>query len=140
MFNIPRLIAGGAVAGTAGFVALNDKAREYVTAAAFSTPDHGLHAAHHPWDHRNLLKSYDHQALRRGYQVYKEVCSACHSMNYVAFRNLVGVTHTEEEAKTFAAEYEYVDGPNASGEMFTRPGKVCLLDLLVFLLFLSVFD
>ncbi len=63
-------------------------------------------------------------SLRRGYQVYKEVCSACHSMNLVAFRNLVGVTHTEAEAKELAAEYEYVDGPNDKGEMFTRPGAV----------------
>jgi ubiquinol-cytochrome c reductase cytochrome c1 subunit len=45
-------------------------------------------------------------------------------MNLVAFRNLVGVTHTEAEAKALAAEYEYVDGPNDKGEMFTRPGAV----------------
>ena len=43
-------------------------------------------------------------SLRRGYQVYKEVCSACHSMKYLAFRHLVGVTHTEEEAKELAEE------------------------------------
>ncbi len=43
-------------------------------------------------------------SIRRGYQVYKEVCSACHSMNFVAFRHLVGVSHTEAEAKEFAAE------------------------------------
>ena len=42
--------------------------------------------------------------MRRGYQVYKEVCSACHSMQYVAFRHLVGVTHTEAEAKELAEE------------------------------------
>ena len=63
-------------------------------------------------------------SLRRGYQVYKEVCSACHSMDKVAFRDLVGVTHLENEAKTIAAEYEYQDGPNDQGEMFSRPGKV----------------
>lgn len=43
-------------------------------------------------------------SVRRGYQVYKQVCSACHSMEYLSFRNLVGATHTEEEAKTLAAE------------------------------------
>ena len=43
-------------------------------------------------------------SVRRGYQVYKEVCSACHSMNQLAFRNLVGVSHTEEEAKALAEE------------------------------------
>lgn len=63
-------------------------------------------------------------SVRRGYQVYKEVCSACHSLRRVAFRNLVGVTHTEDEAKALAAEYEYEDGPNDEGEMFLRPGKL----------------
>ena len=38
-------------------------------------------------------------SIRRGYQVYKEVCSACHSMDRFAYRNLVGVSHTEAEAK-----------------------------------------
>lgn len=33
------------------------------------------------------------------FQVYKNVCAACHSMKYIAFRNLIGVSHTEEEAK-----------------------------------------
>jgi ubiquinol-cytochrome c reductase cytochrome c1 subunit len=45
-------------------------------------------------------------------------------MNLIAWRNLVGVTHTEEEAKAMAAEYEYPDGPNEDGDMFTRAGKV----------------
>lgn len=42
-------------------------------------------------------------SIRRGYEVYKQVCSACHSMRYVAYRNLVGVSHTEAEAKAEAA-------------------------------------
>lgn len=43
-------------------------------------------------------------SIRRGYQVYKQVCSACHSMEYLAFRNLVGVSHTEAEVKAIAEE------------------------------------
>lgn len=43
-------------------------------------------------------------SIRRGYQVYKQVCSACHSMEYLCFRNLVGATHTEEEVKVLAEE------------------------------------
>lgn len=43
-------------------------------------------------------------SVRRGYQVYKQVCSACHSMEYLAFRNLVGVSHTEAEVKAIAEE------------------------------------
>ena len=56
-----------------------------------------------------------------------EICAACHSMDYIHYRNLVGVSHTENEAKALAAENEYVDGPNDKGEMFTRPGKVIFL-------------
>jgi ubiquinol-cytochrome c reductase cytochrome c1 subunit len=45
-------------------------------------------------------------------------------MDLIHFRELVGVSHTEAEAKAMAAEFEYEDGPNDKGEMFTRPGKV----------------
>jgi ubiquinol-cytochrome c reductase cytochrome c1 subunit len=42
--------------------------------------------------------------MRRGWEVYKNVCAACHSLRYVAFRHLVNVTHTEAEAKALAEE------------------------------------
>lgn len=42
--------------------------------------------------------------MRRGWEVYKNVCAACHSLQYVAFRHLVNVTHTEAEAKALAEE------------------------------------
>uniref|UniRef100_A0A673JKN3 Cytochrome c1, heme protein, mitochondrial-like n=1 Tax=Sinocyclocheilus rhinocerous TaxID=307959 RepID=A0A673JKN3_9TELE len=83
-----------------------------------------LHPPSYPWSHNGLLSSLDHASIRRGYQVYKQVCSACHSMEYLAFRNLVGVSHTEAEVKTLAEEIEVVDGPDDTGEMFTRPGKL----------------
>uniref|UniRef100_A0A3Q3CWE5 Cytochrome c1, heme protein, mitochondrial n=2 Tax=Haplochromis burtoni TaxID=8153 RepID=A0A3Q3CWE5_HAPBU len=83
-----------------------------------------LHPPQYPWSHAGPLSSLDHASIRRGYQVYKQVCSACHSMEYLAFRNLVGVSHTEDEVKTIAEEVEVVDGPDESGEMFTRPGKL----------------
>jgi ubiquinol-cytochrome c reductase cytochrome c1 subunit len=53
--------------------------------------------------------------------VYREVCAACHSLDRIAWRNLVGVSHTADEAKAMAAEFEYKDGPNDEGEMFDRP-------------------
>ena len=45
-------------------------------------------------------------------------------MRFIAYRNLVGVSHTEEEAKAEAAEVMITDGPNDRGEMFERPGKL----------------
>lgn len=62
--------------------------------------------------------------MRRGYEVYKQVCAACHSLKYVAYRELIGVTHTEEEAKAEAEEIQVTDGPDEVGNMFQRPGKL----------------
>ena len=63
-------------------------------------------------------------SIRRGYQVYKQVCAACHSMEYIAYRHLVGVSHTDEEARALAEQIQVVDGPNEEGEMFERSGKL----------------
>lgn len=45
-------------------------------------------------------------------------------MDRVAWRNLVGVSHTVDEVKAMAEEIEYEDGPDGNGEMFQRPGKL----------------
>lgn len=63
-------------------------------------------------------------SIRRGYEVYKNVCAACHSMKYIAYRNLVGVSHTEAEAKAEAEEQQFRDGPDDQGNYFMRPGKL----------------
>ncbi|KAK4876626.1 hypothetical protein RN001_009132 [Aquatica leii] len=83
-----------------------------------------LHAPEYPWSHSGYLASLDHASIRRGYEVYKNVCAACHSMRFMCYRNLVGVSHTEDEAKAEAAEVQVMDGPNELGEMFERPGKL----------------
>lgn len=83
-----------------------------------------LHPPKYPWSHGGFLQSLDHQSIRRGYQVYKQVCAACHSMNYMYYRNLVDVCFTEEEAKAEAEEVQVVDGPDDEGNMFERPGKL----------------
>jgi len=86
--------------------------------------DIGLHAPKLPWSHSGPIDSLDHASIRRGYQVYKQVCAACHSMRFLAYRNLVGVSHTEEEAKSEAEESQAEDGPDEAGNMFMRPGKL----------------
>lgn len=82
------------------------------------------HPYHQHWPHDGWFQAMDHASVRRGYEVYKQVCKACHSLQYIAFRNLVGVTHTEDEAKAEAADVMIKDGPDESGEMFERPGKL----------------
>ena len=76
------------------------------------------------WAHEGLFGTYDRAAAQRGMQVYREVCSGCHGLNYIAFRNLTEIGLTEDQAKVVAAEYTIVDGPNDEGEMFERPGKL----------------
>jgi ubiquinol-cytochrome c reductase cytochrome c1 subunit len=57
-------------------------------------------------------------------QVYQQVCAACHSVEQLSYRNLVGVCYTEEEVKEMASEVEVQDGPDDTGEMFERPAKL----------------
>ncbi|KAI3384683.1 hypothetical protein SNEBB_000785 [Seison nebaliae] len=76
------------------------------------------------WPHKGMFDSFDHRSLRRGYEVYKQVCAACHSLEYVRYRELINVTHTADEAKTEAEDIQVTDGPNDQGEMFERPGKI----------------
>jgi ubiquinol-cytochrome c reductase cytochrome b/c1 subunit len=80
------------------------------------------------WSFAGPFGTFDRAQLQRGYKVYKEVCSACHSMKYVHYRNLTepgGPGFTVEQAKAFAAEAAPIkDGPNDSGEMFDRPRRL----------------
>jgi len=91
---------------------------------AMTPTEEGLHPTHYPWIHQQYLKTFDHQALRRGFQVYREVCSSCHSLSRIPYRSLVGVTHTVDEAKAMAEENEYDSEPNDEGEIEKRPGKL----------------
>ena len=79
------------------------------------------------WSFKGLFGKFDRGALQRGYQVYTEVCSSCHSMKYLSYRNLAeegGPEFSEAQAKAIAASFDVTDGPNSDGEMFTRPGKL----------------
>jgi ubiquinol-cytochrome c reductase cytochrome c1 subunit len=79
------------------------------------------------WSFKGLFGKFDRASLQRGYQVYTEVCSSCHSMKYLSYRNLSekgGPEFTVEQVKAIAASFDVVDGPNADGEMFDRPGKL----------------
>jgi ubiquinol-cytochrome c reductase cytochrome c1 subunit len=74
------------------------------------------------WSFTGIFGHFDHAQLRRGYQVYKDVCAGCHAMDLVAYRDLQDIGFTEEEVQAFAAEVEVQDGPDDTGEMFERPG------------------
>lgn len=90
---------------------------------SFCSDDH-IPSLDYGWSHHGALASFDYAGIRRGFQVYRQVCASCHSVDKIAFRTLVGVTHTEAQMKKIAESYEVVDGPNDDGEMFVRPGKL----------------
>lgn len=83
--------------------------------------------AEHPpeqdWEFEGPFGSFDIAAVQRGLQVYLEVCSGCHSLNQVAYRNLGDLGFSDDEIKAIAAEFSVTDGPNDSGEMFERPAR-----------------
>ena len=69
--------------------------------------------------------TYDRGALQRGFQVYKEVCSACHALNHIAFHNLDeagGPGFSEAQAKAIAAGYKIPAEPNDKGDIFDDKG------------------
>jgi ubiquinol-cytochrome c reductase cytochrome b/c1 subunit len=79
------------------------------------------------WSFAGPFGIFDPGQLQRGFKVYREVCSACHGLKLVAFRDLAapgGPGFTTAEAQAIAAEYKIQDGPNDQGEMFERPGRL----------------
>jgi len=113
-----------ALIGTLGVLAGGAGALVFALDQSVKASDLELHPPKNPWNHNGSLSSLDHASVRRGYEVYKQVCAACHSLRYVAYRELVGVTHTEDEAKAEAAEVQVTDGPDDVGNMYQRPGKL----------------
>lgn len=66
--------------------------------------------------------TFDKQQLQRGLQVYSEVCAACHSLKYVAFRDLEALGYSEGQVKTFAASKQVPGVDPNTGEATSRPG------------------
>jgi ubiquinol-cytochrome c reductase cytochrome b/c1 subunit len=88
--------------------------------------DHGTSPPGQKWSFSGPIGKFDRGALQRGLKVYKEVCSACHSLSYVAFRNIAdagGPGFSAAQAAAFASDYKIKDGPNDAGDMFERPGR-----------------
>ncbi len=78
------------------------------------------------WSFSGYFGRFDQAQLQRGFQVYREVCASCHSLNFIAFRHLGnegGPHFGEEEVKALAAEYIVTDGPDEFGDLFERDGK-----------------
>ena len=115
MKNVSRLLSAAAIVAGMAF-----------TQAPALASGGTEHPPGQKWSFSGPFGTYDRAQLQRGFKVYKEVCSACHSLEKIAFRNLSqpgGPGFTEGQVKTLAAEYKVKDGPNEQGEMFERPGR-----------------
>jgi ubiquinol-cytochrome c reductase cytochrome c1 subunit len=110
--------AGLMMAGATGIAAAQEAGHNEAEPTHFPI----LQPTQEDWTFAGPFGTYDRGQLQRGLKVYKEVCSACHSMDLVAFRTLGDLGYSEAQVKAFAAEYTVQDGPNADGEMFERPG------------------
>lgn len=103
----------------------------FILALAFALPSHANAATGETpplpsidWSFEGPFGSFDRNALRRGFKVYQEICSACHSLQFLHYRNLSqtgGPEFTEAEVKAIAANYTVQDGPDEFGDMFDRP-------------------
>lgn len=98
---------------------------EYISNPPAETAEHEFHkeAKEISFTSDGPLGKFDRQQLQRGFQVYKEVCAACHSLRLVAFRNLEEIGYNEDEVKAIAANWaiQTPDIDPATGEMSTRP-------------------
>jgi len=106
-------LIGGAAVGT---IFLSSGHKEVAHASGDELPYPA-----YPWPHNSLFATFDTASLRRGFEVYRQVCSTCHSLQYIHYRQLVGVTHTKEQALAIANTLQVEDGPDDKGEMFQRP-------------------
>ena len=95
-------------------------------AGADESEKHEERPRQNEWSFAGVFGRYDKAQLQRGFKIYREVCSSCHSMKLLAFRNLSepgGPEFSEEAVKELAASYKIKDGPNAAGDYFERPAR-----------------
>jgi ubiquinol-cytochrome c reductase cytochrome c1 subunit len=114
--RLPKLAKAGAAVAAAGAVV--GFSQEVHASADRILPES------YPFDHKGWFQSYDMASVRRGHQIYQNVCATCHSMNLLAYRNLVDNCYTEAEVRAMCEDFEVTDGPDEEGEMFDRPAKL----------------
>lgn len=96
-------------------------------AAQSATAAEAVHIERQSWPFAGVLGTFDRAQLQRGYQVYTEVCSSCHDLGRIPFRNLSqkgGPEFPDEAVKALAASVEVTDGPDDQGKMYKRPGRL----------------
>jgi ubiquinol-cytochrome c reductase cytochrome c1 subunit len=82
-----------------------------------------IHIPNTDFSFDGIFGTYDRASAQRGFQVYKEVCSACHSMRQLSYRHLTSIGLTPAQVAALASQFQVQDGPNDNGEMFERPAR-----------------
>jgi ubiquinol-cytochrome c reductase cytochrome c1 subunit len=95
----------------------------FAPAIAARAADESPQLPRQQWSFDGVFGTYDRASLQRGFQVYKEVCSVCHPVKHLHFRDLTDIGYSEDEVKAIAAGYQVTDGPNDEGQMYQRPGR-----------------
>src|SRR5690348_14303384 len=78
---------------------------------------------HEKWSFQGVFGTFDPAALQRGFQIYQEVCSACHGLYQLSYRDLAALGYNQEQIAAIASQKQVKDGPNDEGEMYDRPGR-----------------
>jgi cytochrome c1 len=117
-----KTIASGAIAPLVAFAALAAGAFG-VAAESVSAFETDQSPPEHHWHFQGPFGTYDRAAAQRGYQVYAEVCSACHSLELLAYRNLEDLGLTENQVKGLIKDISVFD-LNDDGQPAERPVKL----------------
>jgi len=114
--SAPGRFCAGIIA-VLGFGVVSAGAEETVSVYPLARPQKQV------WSFSGPLGVYDRAQLQRGLKVYSQICATCHSLKFVAFRNLRALGYDERQIKAFARRFEIKDGPDREGNMFMRPGR-----------------
>ena len=76
---------------------------------------------HVKWSFDGPFGSFDYASAQRGFQIYEQVCSNCHSMKLLSYRDLRGIGLDDAQIKAIAAQITVPGGTNDQGEAFERP-------------------
>jgi ubiquinol-cytochrome c reductase cytochrome c1 subunit len=78
----------------------------------------------HPgWSFDGVFGTFDRAALQRGFEAYDQVCSNCHSMNLLHYRDLAALGYTDDQIKAIAAQKQVDAAPNDAGDVVKRPAQ-----------------
>ena len=93
---------------------------------AAASAQEALEPKHESWSFHGPFGTFDQAQLQRGFKVYKEVCSSCHSLNLVSFQSLAGpdaLGYSDNQIRALAATYQVTDGEDATGAPEKRAGR-----------------